>query len=296
MKVLCFGSLNIDYVYSVDQFVRKGETISSNSLEVFAGGKGLNQSIALSKAGASVFHAGIIGGDGAFLKEMLGDAGVDTRFVEVSSDIRTGNAIIQRDCKGENGIILYGGSNYAVTKEMVDKVFSLFEAGDYLLVQNEINEIPYIVEKAYEKEMKVVLNPSPFNEKIFQIDLTHVDCFILNEIEAQQMINDWADKNTIITMLREKYPKAEFVLTLGEKGSVYFGKEGIVEQKAHRVKTVDTTAAGDTFTGYYIAGLLQGMAIEESLGMAAKASAIAVSRKGASRSIPFKEEVLRFEE
>lgn len=296
MKVLCFGSLNIDYVYSVDQFVRKGETISSMSLEVFAGGKGLNQSIALSRAGANVFHAGVIGKDGAFLKEMLENAGVDTGFVQVSDEIRTGNAIIQRDSKGENCIILYGGSNYAVTREMVDQVFSAFEKGDYLLIQNEINELPYIVEKAYEKGMKTVLNPSPCNDKIFQINLEYVDCFILNEIEAQHMANECGDKDTVIEKLKEKYPRAEFVLTLGEKGSVYFGKEEKVEQKAHRVKTVDTTAAGDTFTGYYIAGRLGGMEIGSSLDMAAKASAIAVSRKGASASIPYMEEVLRFAE
>ena len=141
-----------------------------------------------------------------------------------------------------------------------------------------------------------MLNPSPFNEKIFQINLDHVDCFILNEIEAQCMINYCADKDTTIETLQKKYPKAEFVLTLGESGSVYCGREGIIEQKAHRVNTVDTTAAGDTFTGYYLAGRLQGMVVSESLDMAAKASAIAVSRKGASRSIPFKEEVLQFEE
>lgn len=294
MKVLCFGSLNIDYVYSVEEFVRSGETIASDSLEVFAGGKGLNQSIALQKAGAEVFHAGVIGADGMFLKKLLEEEGVNTDYISVREDVRTGNAIIQRDHKGENCIILYSGSNYAVEKNMPDKVLDQFEAGDYLLVQNEINYVPEIVEKAHNKGMKVVLNPSPFNERIFEINLNHVDCFILNEVEAQQMLGVTETKDVTIEGLQARYPKAEFVLTLGEKGSVYQGEEGTIEQKAYKVQTVDTTAAGDTFTGYYLAGCMQGIGIKEALDMAAKASAIAVSRKGASHSIPLKEEVLHF--
>lgn len=294
MKVLCFGSLNIDYVYSVEEFVRSGETIASDSLEIFAGGKGLNQSIALRKAGAEVFHAGVIGTDGMFLKKLLEEEGVNTDFISVREEARTGNAIIQRDRRGENCIILYSGSNYAVEENMPDRVLNQFEAGDYLLVQNEINCVPEIVEKAHDKGMKVVLNPSPFNEKIFKINLDHVDCFILNEVEAQQMLGVAETKDVTIEGLQARYPKAEFVLTLGEKGSVYQGEEGTIEQKAYKVHAVDTTAAGDTFTGYYLAGCMQGIDKKEALDMAAKASAIAVSRKGASHSIPLKEEVLRF--
>lgn len=294
MKVLCFGSLNIDYVYSVQQFVRKGETISSEALEVFAGGKGLNQSIALSKAGARVCHAGVIGTDGMFLRDLLESEGVNTDFVKVKEDVRTGNAIIQRDRNGENCIILYNGSNYAVDQSMIDEVLERFEAGDYLLVQNEINEVPQIVEKAHAKGMKVILNPSPFNEKIFQIPLEQVDGFLLNEVEAQRMLGVEREADITVERLREKYPDAEFVLTLGAKGSVYLGKYGKIEQKAYKVKTVDTTAAGDTFTGYYLAGCMNGIPVKEALDLAARASAIAVSKKGASHSIPLKEEVLHF--
>ena len=111
MKILNFGSLNIDYVYSLNHFVQKGETITSDKLNVFAGGKGLNQSIALSRAGGNVYHAGAIGADGVFLEEVLNEAGVDTRFLMKCEDVRTGNAIIQKDRGGDNCIILYGGAN-----------------------------------------------------------------------------------------------------------------------------------------------------------------------------------------
>lgn len=295
MKVLNFGSLNIDYVYNVDHFVKKGETISSNMLNVFGGGKGLNQSIALSKAGAAVYHAGAIGTDGIFLEELLTETGVDTRFLKKYEKIRSGNAIIQNDAQGDNCIILYGGANQAITRKMVDEVIQEFEEGDWLVLQNEICEIPYIVEKAHERNLKIMLNPSPMNDKIFDINLEYIDCFIMNEVEAETIIRKQGDKNFLLECLRERFPHAEIVLTLGEKGSVYLGKQGKVEQKAYKVKTVDTTAAGDTFTGYYLAGRLEGLSIEETLKRASKASAIAVSKKGAAPSIPEKIEVLKFE-
>ena len=134
MKVLNFGSLNIDYTYQVDHFVRAGETMSSESLQVFSGGKGLNQSIALSKAGADVWHAGAVGaGDGDFLIEQMKKAGVHTELIE-HLDGQTGHAIIQKDPAGQNCILLYGGANQRITKEMVDRVLTQFEADDFLIL------------------------------------------------------------------------------------------------------------------------------------------------------------------
>lgn len=294
MKILNFGSLNIDYVYSLNHFVQKGETITSDKLNVFAGGKGLNQSIALSRAGGNVYHAGAIGADGVFLEEVLNEAGVDTRFLMKYEDVRTGNAIIQKDRGGDNCIILYGGANQAITKEMADEVLSAFGEGDWLFLQNEISEIPYIVEKAHKRGMRIVLNPSPMNEKILRINLNYIDCFILNEVEAHALVREDADKDALLNQLKERFPHTEIVLTLGEKGSVYVGAEGIAEQKAYQVATVDTTAAGDTFLGYYMAERLQGESVKEALDMAARASAIAVSKKGAAPSIPKRDEVLHF--
>lgn len=294
MKILNFGSLNIDYVYSLNHFVQKGETITSDKLNVFAGGKGLNQSIALSRAGGNVYHAGAIGADGVFLEEVLNEAGVDTRFLMKYEDVRTGNAIIQKDRGGDNCIILYGGANQAITKEMADEVLSAFGEGDWLFLQNEISEIPYIVEKAHKRGMRIVLNPSPMNEKILRINLNYIDCFILNEVEAHALVREDADQAALLNQLKERFPHAEIVLTLGEKGSVYVGAEGIAEQKAYQVATVDTTAAGDTFIGYYMAERLQGESVKEALDMASRASAIAVSKKGAAPSIPKRDEVLHF--
>ena len=284
MKILSFGSLNIDYVYSVPHFVKKGETLSAKELNVYTGGKGLNQSIALARAGVETYQAGAIGTDGMFLLEQLKEAGVKTDLVKILDDVRTGNAIIQNDDEGDNCIVLFGGANQAITKEQVDEVFKDFTNEDYLLIQNEINELSYIVEKAKEEGMKIILNPSPMNEKIMKLPLDQIDYFILNEIEAMQILKmdkpEEIDGKYIASLLHERFKDATIVLTLGSE-----------EQSIYKVKAIDTTAAGDTYTGYFIAGILNGKTIKESMDIASKASAIAVTRQGAAPSIPVLEEV-----
>jgi len=296
MKVLCFGSLNIDYVYSVDHFVAKGETLSSTELQVFTGGKGLNQSIALAKAGAQVCHAGAIGSDGKFLLETMEQAGVNTEHVAVLTNDRTGNAIIQRDRDGDNCILLYGGTNQMITEEQVDSVLSYFSAGDYLILQNEINQLPYIMEKAHEKGMVIVLNPSPMNGKILALPLEYVNIFMLNEVEAGQILNCGSDvKDTqLAEKLLEKFPGSTVILTLGGDGSICIEAGSQFTQGAFQVSVADTTAAGDTFTGFFIGGLLSGKTKQEAMKEASAAAAIACSRAGAAPSIPSREEVQSF--
>ena len=295
MKILSFGSLNIDYVYKVPHFVKKGETLSAEELNVYTGGKGLNQSIALARAGVETYQAGAIGTDGMFLLEQLKEAGVKTDLVKILDDVRTGNAIIQNDEEGDNCIILFGGANQAISKEQVDEVFEHFKNEDYLLIQNEINELSYIVEKAKEEGMKIILNPSPMNEKIMKLPLDQIDYFILNEIEAMQILEmdkpEEIDGKYIASLLHERFKDATIVLTLGSEGSVCISDDEYIEQSIYKVKAIDTTAAGDTYTGYFIAGILKGKTIKESMDIASKASAIAVTRQGAAPSIPVLEEV-----
>lgn len=296
MKVLCFGSLNIDYVYSVDHFVAKGETLSSAGLQVFTGGKGLNQSIALAKAGTQVYHAGAIGPDGKFLLDAMEQAGVNTDYVAVLTNDRTGNAIIQRDKEGDNCILLYGGTNQMITLEQVDGVLSNFSAGDYLVLQNEINNLPYILEKAHERGMVIVLNPSPMNGKILELPLNYVNIFMLNEVEAGQILNCGSDVKhaQLAQKLLEKFPGATIVLTLGGEGSICIEENSMFTQSAFKVTVADTTAAGDTFTGFFIGGLLSGKSKQIAMEEASAAAAIACSRPGAAPSIPTSKEVAAF--
>jgi len=291
-KVLNFGSLNLDYVYEVSHFVRAGETISSTKRECFLGGKGLNQSIALARAGANVYHAGAVGRDGEALVRVLKENNIDTTFVEIV-DGPSGHAIIQREPDGQNCIFLFSGANREIVSEHIDKVIAEFSKGDYLILQNEINDIDIIMQKAKEKGMKIVLNPSPMDEKIMKAPLHLVDIFILNEVEAKELCQGTTPES-IVEALRSKFPQAAIVLTLGEKGVWYKDNENthLLHNGIYKVNVEDTTAAGDTFTGFFISCMSVGNSIEETLELASKAAALSVSKKGAEVSIPTMAEVM----
>lgn len=288
MKIINCGSLNLDYVYSVDHMVQKGETLSSISMETFCGGKGLNQSIALCKSGISVYHAGRVGRtNGDMLLKMLEDVGVNTDFVSIVEE-ETGHAIIQRNLVGDNCILLYGGANRGIEKPWIDELSSHFEAGDYLLLQNEISNLPYIMEKAIDAGVHIILNPSPMDQQVLDCPVKQVDYIILNEIEAAEIcgLEGKIKDEQLAGKLAESFPHTKVILTLGEKGALYLEKGNIIRQESFHVPVVDTTAAGDTFTGYFFGSILSGMKPETALQRAAKAAAIAVTKKGAAPSIP----------
>lgn len=292
MKILNFGSLNLDYVYQVEHILIPGETLSSSDRTIFCGGKGLNQSIALAKAGITVYHAGMVGEGGEILLETCRENGVDTRFVR-KIDGPCGHTVIQVDKDAQNCILLFGGANRSITREFVDEVLAFFEKGDVILLQNEINELGYIIDKASEKGMMIILNPSPYDNALDRCNLSKVSLFLVNEIEGHQITGE-KEPEAILAKVRSIYPKAKIVLTLGSEGAVYQDENQIYRQGIYKVKAIDTTAAGDTFTGYFIASILENMSVEEGLKLAAKASAIAVSRPGATASIPLREEVQVF--
>lgn len=295
MRALCFGSLNIDYVYSVPRFVGAGETLAAFSRERFSGGKGLNQSIALARAGAEVFHAGAIGADGGFLTETLASAGVDVSLVARLEDTATGHAIIQRNGAGDNCILLYGGANRAITRAQIEKTLSGFSAGDLLVAQNEISELAFLIKTAKERGLRVSLNPSPCEEALEEL-IPLCDWLILNEVEASQLLRceNGADPEGMARQLRERYPSTATVLTLGESGSICADGNGVLRRGAERVTAVDTTAAGDTYTGYFLAGIMKGVGAERAMELASAAAGIAVTRAGAAPSIPTLDEVYAY--
>lgn len=289
MKFFNFGSLNLDYVYSVPHFVRPGETLSSLKREIFVGGKGLNQSIALSRAGATVYHVGNVGKDGQILLDTLEKSKVHLNFVN-TSDTPSGHAIIQVSAEGENCIILYEGANYEMTGELIDKALSFAEPCDVALLQNEINNIGLVIEKAKQKGLETILNPSPFNEKITALDFSKIDWLIINETEGKGISGKDTPEEILDTLL-SKYPDMKIVLTLGKKGAVYADKNGRFEQGIIDAPVVDTTGAGDTFTGYFFTNVFEGEHPKKALLTASVASSIAISKKGASPSIPLMQEV-----
>lgn len=281
--------MNLDYVYSVDHIIQPGETEATGSRNIFLGGKGINQSCALAKAGVEVYHAGMIGADGQAFLDACKEYGIHSDYIR-TVDGPSGHTIIQVDKDAQNSILLFGGANQRFTKEYIDEVLADFEASDLLLLQNEINLLSYIVDRAYEKGMTIALNPSPYNEKMDTVDMSKISIFLLNEVEGFQ-ITGCTEPDAIIEKLLNAYPHARVVLTLGKDGAMYADAQQRYTQPVFPVKAVDTTAAGDTFTGYFLAGLTEGMPIPETLEMSAKAAAIAVSREGAVPSIPYRSEV-----
>ncbi len=293
MKILNFGSLNVDYVYSVDYFVRAGETLKANSREVLPGGKGLNQSVALARAGAQVYHAGCIGADGEFLRELLNAKGVNTDYLRTIDGMQ-GHTIIQVDKKGENCILLYGGTNRSIGDSQIDETLAHFGQGDWLVLQNEVNSLPRIVDAAFARGMRIVLNPSPFEEGLKEVDFGKLSWLLVNEVEACQCSGS-DEPERAWDVLHARYPRLSVLITLGSAGSIAHavGPEGVdtVRQQAFRADAVDTTAAGDTFTGFFIGGLAEGRPLDECMRRASMASAISVTRMGAAVSIPKVEEV-----
>lgn len=289
MKILNFGSLNLDFVYRMHTFIRPGETAAALSRNVVCGGKGLNQSIALARSGVRVYHAGNVGKDGGPLLDLLQSAGVDISCIR-ELDVPGGHTIIQVSDSGENAIILFPGANASADHEQVRQVLGRFDAGDLLVLQNEVSCIPELIRGAKERGMRIAMNPSPV-EGTERYPLHLLDFLFVNEDEAGYL----AGNGEAAIVLRQKYPNTSLIITCGARGAWYLGADGTdVWQPAVPVFPVDTTAAGDTFMGTFLALWSMGRDIPECLLTAAHAASLCIQKPGAAPSIPEMAEVLEF--
>lgn len=294
IAIFNLGSLCIDHVYRVTELAGSGETVAAKSYDVFPGGKGLNQSLAAAKAGAEVTHAGAIGGDATWLLDLLSKAGATVDPVQVL-DGASGHALIQVNDKGENSIVINGGTNRQLSRDYIDTVLDQVQSSDWLLLQNEINELDYVLAQAHTKSLRVAFNIAPPDERIQGYPLDAVRLFVLNLHEAAALTGQESEAE-VMAALQQRYPNASSVLTLGSAGLHYFapGSNGFEFLPAHSVTPVDETAAGDAFTGYLLAGLSQGTSFEDALKLASAAGALAVTAAGAASSIPDRAAVDRF--
>lgn len=291
MRFLVLGSMNIDNTFSVNHIVREGETISSNGYSRSAGGKGANQAASLAKAGAEVFFAGKCGDDGRWILSLLESYGVDTSLSIIGEE-STGAAMIQVDSSGQNSIVLYAGGNRLWKEDEVLSILSHFGKGDVIVLQNEVNLLSFIMEKAKERGMLISLNPSPFDDEIADLPLSYVDWFFLNELEGECLTGENRFP-LILEEMRKLYPAASVVLTCGKSGAYAMHEGNVYYQEIVDYPVVDTTGAGDTFSGYFLSSVYHnGKSVEDSLFYASKASGIAVSRNGAMDAIPFSSEVM----
>ena len=277
-RVFNLGSLNLDFIYSVAHFVTPGETISVSDRLSLVGGKGLNQSIALSRAGVDVVHIGSVGQEGNSLIRFLEENRISTTHIRISEG-PSGHAIIQVTPEGENAILVYPGANHEISAEQIREALAEADPGDFLLMQNETSGLAEAIMMAKERNMRIAWNASPINENIFSIPLSSLSFLFLNEGESKTLIEtddpdqimDWMTAHSVDMV----------VLTLGKSGAWFFDRKR--EEKtfceAFHVKTVDTTGAGDTFTGFFLSGLLQKMEPAQILRYACGAAALSVTKK-----------------
>lgn len=291
MKILVFGSYNIDKVYTMPRLPKTGEDIYCTKYEVHVGGKGLNQALALARAGADVSVAGKVGSDGHYLTDYLKNNGIDVSDIDFSGDY-TGHTIIQVDPDGQNQMILFGGANQQITEDYCDRILEKYRDADLILTEYETSCVEYMLEKAHKLGIRTAVNPSPFVEKCKQLPFDCIDCIILNEYEGQS-ITGKENYDEVIKALCELIG-GEVILTLGSEGAMYCAGGEIYRVPAYKVNAVDTTGAGDTFTGYCLCSLLNGEKPEIALKTGCAASAIEVTKPGAAETIPYKEEVIEF--
>lgn len=292
-RIITLGSLNLDFTYQLPKPLEVGETLSSLSYRCGAGGKGANQSIAAARAGAEVYHAGRIGHDGALLRRTLADSGVKLDFLE-EVETPTGHAVVLINDAGDNSIVLYGGANRTIDETFIDRVTSAANPGDILLLQNEVTCISHAMEAGRKAGMRVAFNFAPFDPKLApELPLSLCDFLFLNRIEAGGVAGK-SDVEEILETLSRRFPETELVLTLGPEGAVALTPAG---ERFHadspRIEVVETTAAGDTFIGYYLAAVLDGFDTGRALERACRAAALCCSRAGAAESIPARAELDR---
>lgn len=285
MRILVFGSANIDFSLSVDKIAVSGETISCNGMKKSAGGKGANQAYAIAKAGSKPFFAGKVGSDGRFILDKLEDAGADVSLV-LNSEKGTGCAFIQVDDSGQNCIVVYGGGNQEITRDEVDSVLGHFGSSDAVVLNGEIGQLGYIYNSAFSKGMRIFLNPSPVNEAVKALDLKKASVLFFNEIEGAYFAGEEMPYADMLWTLMRRYPDSEIVLTVGSEGAYYGFGDIIFKVPPVKVEAIDTTGAGDTFMGFFISERCSGKGPEESMRTATRASSLAVSRQGAMDSIP----------
>ena len=296
MKFLVIGSLNIDFVYRLDHIVQPGETAIAAARTIHPGGKGANQAAALARANTEVTMAGKIGGDGRFLLEELTNCGADTSLITIDRNDVTGHGIIQIAADGENAICIYPGTNHCLTTDDIERALAQFERGDILVMQNETNLTAAIMEAAHARGLTIAYNPAPFTAETLELPLELANILILNQIEIAGLtaLSADTDADTLLDAARKRLPNAVIVLTLGSAGAVCDDGTRRVFQAAFPVHPVDTTGAGDTFIGFFLAKWSRKATAAQALETACAASALAVSSLGAMNSIPSLDAVMEF--
>ncbi len=285
MAVWCFGSINIDHFHVLDHLPAPGETLASRAYRVELGGKGANQSVAAARAGAPVRHLGAVGADGASALFELEAAGVACGAVQ-RLDGATGHAVILVDLAGENSIVIHAGANREMALVPVLEALEEAEIGDLLLMQNETAHQAEVAEAAMGKGMEVIYSAAPFDPEAVKAVLPFVSILVMNAVEARQM-------QAALGLSLDEMPVETLVVTRGSGGASWYARGWPeIHVPAFPARVVDTTGAGDCFTGALAAALDLGAGPEAAMRYASAAAGLQVGRHGTAGAMPRRAEIL----
>lgn len=285
MTIFNLGSINADHIYNVEHLPRPGETLSASSFTTGLGGKGINQSVAAASAGSKVVHIGAVGPDGGWAVDQIADYGIEPCFIS-KIDTPTGHAIINVDTSGENAIVLFAGANRSQNIDHIKSALEAAVAGDILLLQNETNLQAEAAQLAHNRGLKVIYSAAPFSISAVKRVLENTTVLMMNKVESEQLC---AGLETVLSIL----PVSEVIVTKGRDGATWLrpGTGDTTHAASFPVTAIDTTAAGDTFAGYFAAGIDQGLSVQAAMRLGSAAAAIKVTRKGTADAIPMRAEV-----
>lgn len=286
MAIWNLGSINIDYIYHLPHLPQPGETLAARDFAIGLGGKGANQSVAAAKAGAETRHLGAIGAGDDWVVDQLQKAGVITDDLQRLTDHSTGHAIILLDQDAENSIVIHPGANRALDIDVLATKLALIQPGDTILIQNETNCQPEAAQIAKNAGARVIYSAAPFDLEAVAAVMPYASILAMNTGESEQFFAAFPDD----------IPVEGILITHGAKGAEYrdLKENKTYDQRAFPVDPIDTTGAGDTFAGYFAAGLDRGDDVQNALRIASAASALKVTRPGAGGAIPTRQEVEAF--
>ncbi|WP_336515526.1 ribokinase [Pollutibacter soli] len=296
-KIIVVGSSNMDMVVKTDHIPAPGETILSHSFFMNPGGKGANQAVAVSRLGGEVIFVSKLGNDlfGKQFSQLFANEGIGTGYVLFDENIPSGIAFITVDKSGENSIVVAPGANASLEKKDIALALKEIEQADIVLLQLEIpmDTVEYVVGYAAPGNAKVILNPAPASALSHE-RLSKIDILTPNETEAGiiagMKVTDIDSAKRAAKAIVDLGVKT-VVITLGSLGALICDKGKFTMKEAKKVDAVDTTAAGDVFSGALAVALAEGRGIESAVEFACAAAAISVTRNGAQSSVPKRKEV-----
>lgn len=300
MKNICvIGSLNMDLVVNVDTMPKPGQTLLGGNFKEVPGGKGANQAVAMARLEGNISMIGKVGNDsfGKTLIEALNDDNVNTNHVHIAN-CSTGVAFITVDKNAQNAIVVAPGANFQLTKDDIDKNIDCIKNSDIVVIQLEtpLETVKYALQVAKDLNKYTILNPAPAVKLDDEI-IKNVDLLTPNETELEIIseikIENEDDIIKAASKVIEKGVK-ELIVTLGSKGSLYINEEISFFKSAYKVEAVDTTAAGDSFTGALAVALSNNKTMEEAMDFASKVGALSVMKEGAQSSLPTLKDVDNF--